>query len=394
MSSLDLKTSFYALPDTPVVPRFQDHPVVQAKLFRVSDFGDFDRVEMEAALADIIPSKDNLVIYKVDNTAPVPITDMSLLMLAKVVLEKPRSETASIVPEGQLNAFNALLGDCQGANAAVNRSNEAAVHDYVYANTLEAISYKVIKEFVLYTCPFTQKLMALMGNRGLYTTDKQRCDNVQAKMDKAAAVKQWEKEREESRKARLASKKSAKDSKRKRSDSSTSVSSVSSSSSESSNDSDNESGQVSAGYPGDLFCDGPNDSELSEVDWDAGKSTPVLTTTANDLPSGNKTVSAPLVSTAATLASLAAFKRTSDSATVAKKKKAKKSKKSHKKRSKSSKPSKTKGKPKSKSSKARDKRDRSASSSSQSDSSSPDLSAARAKVFFIFPLIFPCTPLV
>ena len=60
------------------------------------------------------------------------------------------------------------------------------VHDFVYVSFLESVAAKVIKNFFKINDPFTGKPMVLVGNRKLYTEDKQKREAAEKRLAKKA----------------------------------------------------------------------------------------------------------------------------------------------------------------------------------------------------------------
>ena len=185
MATLSLETSVNALQDTPILPNFQDHPTVQAKLLDFSGFKDMNKDELVSALQDIISAEDMVVIAPSDSPQPVPIHQMTVESLCLALTTKKGSEVSALVSDESMNAFNNI-------KARIDRddqhSPEAVVdlQKLAFSLTLEAVVTRVVKKSALYHNPFTQKPILLLGNRGLYFTDKAKINAAEARARKAS----------------------------------------------------------------------------------------------------------------------------------------------------------------------------------------------------------------
>jgi len=88
MATFSLETSVNALQDTPILPNFQDHPTVQAKLLDFTGFKDMNKDELVSALQDIISAEDMVVIAPSDSPQPVPIHQMTVESLCLALTTK------------------------------------------------------------------------------------------------------------------------------------------------------------------------------------------------------------------------------------------------------------------------------------------------------------------
>jgi len=184
MATFSLESSVNALPDTTILPNFQDHPTVQAKLLDFSGFRDMNKDELVSALQNIVTAEDMVVIAASDSPQPVPIHQMTVESLCLALTTKKGTEVSALVSDESLNAFNNI-------KARVDRddenSSEAVVdlQKLAFSLVLEAVVTRVVKKSALYHNPFTQKPVLLLGNRGLYFTDKAKINAAEARARKA-----------------------------------------------------------------------------------------------------------------------------------------------------------------------------------------------------------------
>ena len=108
-----------------------------------------------------------------DGKEPVPFTQLSLNDLENLVTAKLRSESSAIVSGGNLEAFNTLIAEARAGGHA-NEQATALVYDFVYVSIVGAA--KIIKQLYVITHPFTGNTCTLLGNRGLFTKDKNKRD--------------------------------------------------------------------------------------------------------------------------------------------------------------------------------------------------------------------------
>ena len=185
MATLEPESSVSLLPELPVLPYYKDFPVVIGRKFTFSDFGDKTFAEMLQILPDLMGPADNIVIHLGDAIEPVPFTQLSLNDLENLVVNKLRSESSAIISEGNLVAFNNLLAEAR-AGGHNNEENTGLVYDFVYVSIMEAVAAKIIKHFYLIIHPFNGNSLTLLGNRGIYTEDKQKRDAAERRLRKKA----------------------------------------------------------------------------------------------------------------------------------------------------------------------------------------------------------------
>jgi len=101
------------------------------------------------------------------------VTQLSLNDLENryLLVTKLRSESSAIVSEGNLEAFNTLIAEARAGGHA-NEQATALVYDFVYVSIVEVLAAKFIKQFYVITHPFTGNTCNLLGNRGLFTEEK------------------------------------------------------------------------------------------------------------------------------------------------------------------------------------------------------------------------------
>ena len=184
MAAFDLDSSINSLSDTAIIPCYEGHSVVQAKLL---DFGGFKPVGPKVvfdALSSFISSMDMIVIAPSNTPQPVPMHLMTLEALCQAMRRKLRVEAQPLLGDEYVNAFD----DLKALVEANNESSEQAmveIQQLCYRSTLEAISCASVKKGALYLCPFTQKPCLLLGSRGLYLSDKARVSAALARQRKA-----------------------------------------------------------------------------------------------------------------------------------------------------------------------------------------------------------------
>ena len=184
MATFDLESSVNALPDTSNIPNYPGHPVVKAKILDFAMFKGFEPLDIKDKLKQYFNSCNMLVIKHTDTPQPVPIHLMTLEDLVDAISQKLKSEPQAIVGDKDLNAM-------QSIQAKVNAQDEdsaSAMEDLqllAYGCVLEAMVTRIIKRGALYLNPFTQKPVLLLGNRGLFVTDKQRVAAAEARQKKA-----------------------------------------------------------------------------------------------------------------------------------------------------------------------------------------------------------------
>ena len=185
MAQNSLETSWQKVPETSVLPYFADFPVVRGKKFSFGDFGKVTYEQMLSALPAIVGAKENIVLHLGNGQNPVPYVKLDLDELFSLVTSKVRSESSSLVPEGNYNMFADMVATAkdEGPEQAKNIEN---VHDFVYVSFLEAVAAKVIKNFYKITNPFSGEPLILLGNRKLFTEDKNKREAAEKRLVKKA----------------------------------------------------------------------------------------------------------------------------------------------------------------------------------------------------------------
>jgi len=185
MATFSLESSVNTLPDTPILPNYAGHPVVLAKIIDFSIFKDLDPREVFNTLKTYFNSRDMIVIACSDTPQPVPLQQMTLEALEFAMLFSVRSESQTLLGDGNVNAFN----DYKTAILANDPGSEAAMEDilkFSFDCILEAISTRTVKKGALYLCPFSQRPVMLLGSRSLYFSDKGRIKAAELRAKKAA----------------------------------------------------------------------------------------------------------------------------------------------------------------------------------------------------------------
>ena len=185
MATFSLESSVNTLPDTPILPNYAGHPVVLAKIIDFSVFKDLDPREVFNTLKTYFNSRDMIVIACSDTPQPVPLQQMTLEALEFAMLFSVRSESQTLLGDGNVNAFN----DYKTAILANDQGSEAAMEDilkFSFVCILEAISTRTVKKGALYLCPFSQRPVMLLGSRSLYFSDKGRIKAAEQRAKKAA----------------------------------------------------------------------------------------------------------------------------------------------------------------------------------------------------------------
>ena len=184
MATFDLETSFKTLRDTAILPQYDGHPVVQAKMVEFSAFKPFEAGQVFESLNSYFNSSDMLVIAHSNSPQPIPMHQMTLEALNEAMLTRLRSESQALLGDEYVNTYNDL-------KAMVEASNDSSaqamleLQQLCFRSVLEAISCASVKKGALFSNPFTQTPILLLGSRGLYVTDKARVGAALAREKKA-----------------------------------------------------------------------------------------------------------------------------------------------------------------------------------------------------------------
>jgi len=131
MAETSLETSWSKVPESSVLPYFADFPVVMGKKFTFSDFGKPTYEQMLNALPTIVGPKETVVLHLGNGQSPVPFVQLDLDELFSLVTTKVRSESSSIVVEGNHNAFADMIKTAKEQGPTQARDIDF-VHDFVY----------------------------------------------------------------------------------------------------------------------------------------------------------------------------------------------------------------------------------------------------------------------
>ena len=190
MATFELESSLNSLPDTTIIPNYEGHSVVQCKLMDFSIFRPLDARQVFETLNTYFTDPEMLVIAHSDSPQPIPMHQMTLEALNAAMLSKLRSEAQPLLGDEHKNVYDDLkamveVGDDSSPQAMVE------LLQLCFRSVLEAIACASIKKGALYTNPFTQKPILLLGNRSLFITDKTRVNAAlsrEKKAKKAAAM--------------------------------------------------------------------------------------------------------------------------------------------------------------------------------------------------------------
>ena len=184
MATFELESSLNSLQDSIILPNYEGHPVVQAKIVDFSVFKTYNAKQVYDALSTFFVDPDMLVIAHSDSLQPVPMHQMTLEALHSAMMAKMRSEAQPLLGDEHRNVYD----DLKAMVEAENDSSHEAMSELLqlcFRSVLEAISCSSVKKGALFTNPFTQKPILLLGNRSLFITDKARVNSAVAKEKKA-----------------------------------------------------------------------------------------------------------------------------------------------------------------------------------------------------------------
>ena len=137
------------------------------------------------ALPTIVGPKETVVRHLGNGQSPVPFVQLDLDELFSLVTTKVGSESSSIIVEGNHNVFADMIKTAKEPGPSQAKDTDF-VHDFVYISFLEAVAAKVIKNFFKITNPFSGAPLILVGNRKLYTEDKQKREAAERRLAKKA----------------------------------------------------------------------------------------------------------------------------------------------------------------------------------------------------------------
>ena len=96
---------------------------------------------------------------------------------------KVRSETQTLVGDENMNSFCSTRARVEADDGQSSSAMEDLLQ-WSFICILESIATRVVKKGVLYTNPFTQKPVLLLGNRGLFFSNKTRINAAETGLEK------------------------------------------------------------------------------------------------------------------------------------------------------------------------------------------------------------------
>ena len=116
MVTFDLEKSFNTLRDTAILPQYDGHPVVQAKMVEFSAFKSFGAGQVFESLNSYFNSSDMLVIAHSNSPQPIPMHQMTLEALNEAMLTRLRSESQALLGDEYVNTSNDLKAMVEASN--------------------------------------------------------------------------------------------------------------------------------------------------------------------------------------------------------------------------------------------------------------------------------------
>ena len=175
MDSNDCNASFTALPSSPILHYWGIEVVTPAKRFSVASFlQQHSKTDVLEFLQATFPDKRQIILIPSGNGDNSSLDSYSFEVLDQIVHFKPQVESASIIHEGNRQAYDSLRGDFLAANDAERPSFLILIKDFVHQELFENISSNIHKGFASWTAADVGPLL-LLNNRKVYSTDQSKC---------------------------------------------------------------------------------------------------------------------------------------------------------------------------------------------------------------------------
>jgi len=148
-----------------------------------------DKVDVEEFLKETFKSKKQIVLAPYYGGKSYTLDDIPFEALEELCVVKPSSEPCPIVSDHNEDEYNVRRMAYIHANPDEKLSELENIRTFVQTAVLENLSASVHKEFVFYFHPVQKQQLLLLGNRKIYSTNKQKILKFEQSQKKDEATK-------------------------------------------------------------------------------------------------------------------------------------------------------------------------------------------------------------
>jgi len=146
-----------------------------------------DKVDVEDFLKATFTNKKQVILAPYHGGSYFSLNDIPFEALEEICVFKPSSEPSSIIAAHNEEEYNIRRISFVTANPDGKASALNSFRDFVFTAVLENIAANIHKEFASYFNPMDELQLLLLGNRKVYSTDKQKILRFEASKKKSEA---------------------------------------------------------------------------------------------------------------------------------------------------------------------------------------------------------------
>ena len=146
-----------------------------------------DKVDVEDFLKATFTDKKQVILAPYHGGSYFSLNDIPCEALEEICVYKPSSEPSSIIAAHNEEEYNVKRISFVTANPDGKASALNSFRDFVFTAVLENIAANIHKEFASYFNPMDELQLLLLGNRKVYSTDKQKIQRFETSKKKSEA---------------------------------------------------------------------------------------------------------------------------------------------------------------------------------------------------------------
>ena len=190
MASNPVFAAFSATEEIPILHYYGVEVYTMAKRILISALllkG--NKVDVEEFLKDTFPRKQQIILSPYYGGSSFSLNDISFQELEDIAIFKPSNEPQAII--GQHNEDEYNTHRIAYVNAAPDEKSTSLdlLRDFLHNAVLENLSASIHKEFASYHHPNENQRLLLLGNRKVYTTDKNKIHKFELARKKEDSMK-------------------------------------------------------------------------------------------------------------------------------------------------------------------------------------------------------------
>ena len=152
-----------------------------------------DKVDVEEFLKDTFPRKQQIILAPYHGGSAFSLNDISYQELEDLSIFKPSNEPQAIIGSHNADEYNSHRLAYVNAPPDEKSSSLDSLRDFIHYAVLENLASSIHKEFASYHHPVENQRLLLLGNRKIYSTDKNKIQKFElAKKKEDAARKRTE----------------------------------------------------------------------------------------------------------------------------------------------------------------------------------------------------------